>query len=70
MRSEELRDKLWAVCDRKSEEAQAERAKLMADSYVTDHTALLAQYFTGLLQVEVDRWVMPCGWLKLCSVPA
>ena len=55
LRSEELRDNLWALCDRKMEGAEAERAKLSADSFVGDQSALLAQYYVGLLQVELDR---------------
>lgn len=56
LRAEELREALWALCDKKMEDAEAERARVAADTFVTDHTAILGQYFTSLAQVELDRF--------------
>ena len=55
LRAEELRDSLWAACDRKMESAEAERGKLASDSFVADQSAMVSQYFVGALQVELDR---------------
>ena len=65
LRAEELRDGLWAACDRKMEAAEAERAKLSSDSFVADQTALVSQYFVGMMQVELDRWAGPRGNFEL-----
>lgn len=34
------------------EGAEAERAKVAADSFVADHSALLVQFYTSLAQVQ------------------
>ena len=43
LRTEELRDSLWEVCDDKLAENQAELEAVMATSWVQDRTLLLAQ---------------------------
>lgn len=53
LRAEELREQLWGVCDRKMEEAEAERARVASDSFVGDHTQLVAQFYQGLAQVRL-----------------
>jgi hypothetical protein len=57
LRSEELRDALWAICDSKHEEAEAARLKLAGDGSAAEHVGLLGQHLTSLAQVELDRWV-------------
>ena len=64
LRSEELRDTLWGLCDKKAEEAEAERAKLSTDSFVLDQSTLVSQYFLGLVQVELDRFVSSVNFIK------
>ncbi len=55
LRSDELRDALWALCDQKAEEAEAARALILSDTYIGDQTVVLGQCFAGLVQVEMDR---------------
>lgn len=57
LRSEELRDALWAICDAKHEEAEAARLKLANDGSAAEHVGLLGQHLTTLVQVEFDRLV-------------
>ncbi|GIL73035.1 hypothetical protein Vretimale_4669 [Volvox reticuliferus] len=64
LRCEELRDQLWALCDRKMEEAEAQRAAVAADSFVADHSGLLAQQFVALAQVEGDRFAASLNFLR------
>ncbi|EFJ52136.1 hypothetical protein VOLCADRAFT_103155 [Volvox carteri f. nagariensis] len=64
LRCEELRDQLWALCDRKMEEAEAQRAAVAADSFVADHCSLLAQQFVALAQVEADRFAASLNFLR------
>ncbi len=55
LRSEELRDTLWALCDQKMDEFEGEKVKVAADSFVHDQATLLGQYYSGLVQVELDK---------------
>ncbi|GFR40940.1 hypothetical protein Agub_g1600 [Astrephomene gubernaculifera] len=64
LRCEELRDQLWALCDRKMEEAEAQRAAIAADSFVADHCATLGQQFVALAQVEGDRFAASLNFLR------
>ncbi|XP_062398924.1 sperm flagellar protein 2 isoform X2 [Sardina pilchardus] len=55
-RLDDLRERLWDICDRKKEEAEQERAALTGDGWLEDHAALLHNHFYSLMQVEVDRF--------------
>ncbi|XP_048100360.1 sperm flagellar protein 2 isoform X3 [Alosa alosa] len=55
-RLDDLRERLWDICDRKKEEAEQERAALTEDGWLEDHAALLHNHFYSLMQVEVDRF--------------
>lgn len=69
LRTEELRDALWAICDAKNEEAEAARTKLANDGSAAEHVALLGQHMTSLVQVELDRWTVCCQLANLgCGV--
>jgi hypothetical protein len=61
LRSEELRDALWAICDSKHEEAEAARLNLAGDGSAAEHIGLLGQHLTSLAQVELDRWAATCA---------
>eukprot|EP00854_Cymbomonas_tetramitiformis_P007823 gene7823-9291_t len=61
LRAEELRDTLWDICDKKLEENEGERDAIMNDSWVADHTALLAVQFMALTQLEADRHSATCA---------
>jgi hypothetical protein len=72
LRSEELRDALWGICDSKHEEAEAARLKLAGDGSAAEHISLLGQHLTSLAQVELDRWagllffdIVQCNTLHL-----
>ncbi|KAG2442556.1 hypothetical protein HXX76_002642 [Chlamydomonas incerta] len=64
LRAEELRDALWAMCDKKMEEAEAQRAAVASDTFVPDHCATLAQQFVALAQVEGDRFAAALNFLR------
>ncbi|KAL2091758.1 hypothetical protein ACEWY4_011556 [Coilia grayii] len=55
-RLDDLRERLWDICDRRKEEAEQERAALTEDGWLEDHTSLLNNHFCSLMQVEVDRF--------------
>ncbi|XP_066514487.1 sperm flagellar protein 2-like isoform X1 [Hoplias malabaricus] len=52
----DLRERLWDICDKRKEEAMEERAGVIADAWLEDHTALLINHYSTLMQVEVDRF--------------
>ncbi|KAL4660846.1 sperm flagellar protein 2-like [Arapaima gigas] len=52
----DLSERLWDISERRKEEALQERLVLMEDDWLEDHTALLINHFSTLMQVEVDRF--------------
>ncbi|XP_036382781.1 sperm flagellar protein 2 [Megalops cyprinoides] len=55
-RLDDLRERLWDICDRRREEAEQERTGVVGDGWLQDHTAVLVNHFSSLMQVEVDRF--------------
>ncbi|XP_049326438.1 sperm flagellar protein 2 isoform X1 [Astyanax mexicanus] len=55
-RLDDLRECLWDICDKRKEEAEQKRAGVMEDGWLEDHTGLLINHYSTLLQVEVDRF--------------
>ena len=65
LRAEELREALWALCDAKMEAAEAERARVAADSFVPDHTNILGHYYAALTQV--GWWTRRPCWGRIAA---
>ncbi|XP_029115332.1 sperm flagellar protein 2 isoform X3 [Scleropages formosus] len=55
-RLNDLSERLWDISERRKEEALQERTVLMGDGWLEDHTAMLINHFSTLMQVEVDRF--------------
>ncbi|XP_073537693.1 sperm flagellar protein 2 isoform X2 [Phyllobates terribilis] len=55
-RADDLRDRLWDICDNRKEEAEQERTEVMSDGWLEDHLGILMNHFFSLMQVEVDRF--------------
>ncbi|XP_053530628.1 sperm flagellar protein 2 [Ictalurus punctatus] len=55
-RLEELRERLWDICDKKREEAMQEKAALTEDGWLESHTSVLINHYCTLIQVEMDRF--------------
>ncbi|XP_029915188.1 sperm flagellar protein 2 [Myripristis murdjan] len=55
-RLDDLRECLWDICDKRKEENEQERAALMGNRWLEDHTAVLINDYSALMQVEVDRF--------------
>uniref|UniRef100_A0AAY4BXJ6 Calponin-homology (CH) domain-containing protein n=1 Tax=Denticeps clupeoides TaxID=299321 RepID=A0AAY4BXJ6_9TELE len=55
-RLDDLRERLWTICDQRRAEAEREQASLSENSWLENHTALLINHFSTLIQVEVDRF--------------
>ncbi|XP_056275444.1 LOW QUALITY PROTEIN: sperm flagellar protein 2-like [Pseudoliparis swirei] len=56
LRLDELRERLWDISDKRKEEDEKERAKLMGDGWLEEHTAVLINHHSVLMQVELDRF--------------
>uniref|UniRef100_UPI003AAC52F2 sperm flagellar protein 2 n=1 Tax=Centroberyx gerrardi TaxID=166262 RepID=UPI003AAC52F2 len=55
-RLDDLRERLWDISDKRKEEDGQERAALTGDGWLEDHTAVLINHYSTLMQVEVDRF--------------
>lgn len=50
---QELCERLWDICDKRKEKDEKEKDGLMADGWLEEHTALLVNHHSLLLQVTV-----------------
>ncbi|CAK6950682.1 sperm flagellar protein 2 [Scomber scombrus] len=55
-RLDDLRERLWDISDKRKEEDEQERAFLMGDGWLEDHTAVLFNHHSRLMQVELNRF--------------
>ncbi|KAJ1210394.1 hypothetical protein NDU88_005758 [Pleurodeles waltl] len=55
-RIDDLRDRLWDICDNRKEEAEQERSDIINSGWLQDHFGILINHFLSLMQVEVDRF--------------
>ncbi|XP_066568296.1 sperm flagellar protein 2 [Amia ocellicauda] len=55
-RLDDLRERLWDICDNRKEEAMEERSRTMSNGWLEDHTTILINHFSTLIQAEVDRF--------------
>ncbi|XP_040898495.1 sperm flagellar protein 2 [Toxotes jaculatrix] len=56
LRLDELRENLWDISDKCKDQDEQERASFMCDSWLEDHTAVLINHHSMLMQVELDRF--------------
>ncbi|XP_043831005.1 sperm flagellar protein 2 [Dromiciops gliroides] len=55
-RVNDLRDRLWDICDTRKDEAEQERADIIDESWLRDHLGILMNHFFSLMQVEINRF--------------
>ncbi|ORX79042.1 hypothetical protein BCR32DRAFT_294674 [Anaeromyces robustus] len=56
-RTDDLRDKLWEVCDKRKEEAEQERTAIIDDKWIEDHLNLIINIYITMMQVESDHTI-------------
>lgn len=56
-RVEDLREKLWAVCDERKEKSDLEKYAIFQTHFVEDHICLLEDLVLSMMQTEVDRYL-------------
>ncbi|XP_041854355.1 sperm flagellar protein 2 isoform X2 [Melanotaenia boesemani] len=55
-RLDELCERLWDIIEKRKEEDEQERDTLMCDGWLENHTAILINHHTMLMQVELNRF--------------
>ncbi|XP_034025469.1 sperm flagellar protein 2 [Thalassophryne amazonica] len=72
LRLDELCERLWDICDKRKEKNEQERSALMGSRWLEDHTVILINHHTRLIQVELDRFwetlcILRCYYLGMCK---
>lgn len=49
---QDLKERLWSICDTRKGEAEAERAGIMAQGWLQDHLGVLINHYLTLMQVK------------------
>ncbi|ERE85825.1 sperm flagellar protein 2 [Cricetulus griseus] len=55
-RVNDLRDRLWDICDARKEEAEQERLDIINESWLQDSIGITMNHFFSLMQAEVNRF--------------
>ncbi|XP_060552949.1 sperm flagellar protein 2-like isoform X2 [Ruditapes philippinarum] len=55
-RVDDLRERLWNICDERKEQAEHERETVMNDGWLDDRLGVLSNFYITLMQAEVDRF--------------
>ncbi|KAL3868818.1 hypothetical protein ACJMK2_041577, partial [Sinanodonta woodiana] len=55
-RVDDLRERLWNICDERKEQAEKERATVMNDGWLDDRMGVLSNFYITQMQSEVDRF--------------
>ncbi|XP_071117594.1 sperm flagellar protein 2-like [Haliotis cracherodii] len=61
---DDLRERLWNICDERKEQAEGERETVMNDSWLDDRLGVLSNHYITLMQSEVDRYQDTVRMLK------
>ncbi|XP_054867451.1 sperm flagellar protein 2 isoform X2 [Amphiprion ocellaris] len=64
MRLDGLRERLWDISDKRKEEDEQERDALLYDNWLEDHTAVLINHHSALMQVELKRFQQTLWFLR------
>lgn len=78
--TQDLRDRLWDICDARKEEAEQERLDIINESWLQDSVGITMNHFFSLMQVGAARHsdtdslcnliphgATPSGMLGVCS---
>ena len=61
---DDLKERLWTICDERKEKAEQERTDIMEASWVDDHLGILANHYITLMQAETDRYQDTARFLR------
>ena len=63
-RVEDLKEKLWKICDDKKADSERELELVKSNNWVSDKTGLLINHYISLMQAEFDRFQDTSRMLK------
>ncbi|XP_070194777.1 sperm flagellar protein 2-like isoform X3 [Littorina saxatilis] len=55
-RVDDLRERLWNICDERKEQAERERETIMNDGWLDDRLGVLSNHYITTMQSELDRY--------------
>ncbi|XP_013409132.1 sperm flagellar protein 2 isoform X2 [Lingula anatina] len=55
-RVDDLRERLWSICDERKDNAEKERTDIINDGWLEDRLGILSNDYITLMQCEVDRY--------------
>lgn len=74
--TQDLRDRLWDICDARKEEAEQERVDIINESWLQDSVGITMNHFFSLMQVgaarlssRIPRGTTPSGMAMLLLTP-
>ncbi|XP_061594948.1 sperm flagellar protein 2 [Cololabis saira] len=65
LRLDELHERLWDITNKRKEENEQERAELMCNDWLDEHTFLLIKHHSILTQVELSRFEETSAILRI-----
>lgn len=63
-RLDDLRERLWNICDERKDQAEKQREGIINDGWLDDRLGLLSNHYITLMQGEVDRFQDTVRMLK------
>jgi hypothetical protein len=62
--AEDLKERLWDICDHRRDEAEEERQLIMSEQWLEDHLGLIINHHISLIQNEIDRYQHSLQFLR------
>ena len=66
---DDLREKLWDICDERKEQAEAERERVMNDGWLEDRMGILSNHYITVMQVSLQHSVIDCHAVMVSLYP-
>jgi hypothetical protein len=63
-RVEDLRERLWNICDKKKADSEKERESIMNNGWLPDKIGMLTNHYITIMQTELDRFQDTARLLK------
>ena len=53
---DDLRERLWTICDERKEKAEQERVSVVNEGWLEDRLGILSNHYITVMQTELDRF--------------
>lgn len=64
-RVDDLRERLWNICDERKEKAENERSDIINDGWLEDRLGILSNHYITLMQVGLTEILIVIAYLFL-----